>query len=94
MIEGSNEVRTDRASNMDMTPAPLKPGIYKHSKSGNFYRVHSIARHSETLESLVVYEALYPNEVARMWVRPLAMFEELVELNGAKVPRFRFVREA
>lgn len=77
-----------------MTPSPLKPGIYRHSKSGNFYRVHSIARHSETLEPLVVYEALYPNEVSRMWVRPLEMFEQMIELNGVKMPRFQFVRAA
>lgn len=79
---------------LDMTTPTLKAGIYQHSKSGNFYRVHSVARHSETLEPLVVYEALYPNEVARMWVRPLGMFEEIVELNGTKVPRFQFMRDA
>jgi hypothetical protein len=56
--------------------------------------VHSVARHSETLEPLVVYEALYPNEAARMWVRPLQMFEEMVEIEGARAPRFQFVRDA
>lgn len=69
-------------------------GIYKHSKSGNLYQVHSVVKHSETLEDLVVYECLYENLTSKMWVRPLAMFTEEVEINGEKVPRFELIDQA
>lgn len=72
----------------------IKPGIYKHSKKGNEYRVIGTAKHSETLEDLVVYEALYDNDTSKLWVRPATMWEEMVEVNGEQVPRFVFVREA
>ena len=58
----------------------METGIYKHYK-GKEYRVIGIAKHSETLEDLVVYEALYENEVSKLWVRPLSMFEEEVEVE-------------
>ena len=69
----------------------MKIGIYKHSKTGNLYRVHFIAKHSETLEDLVVYEALYKNPKSKFWARPISMFTEKIELNGKKVSRFVFV---
>lgn len=72
----------------------IKPGIYKHSKSGREYRVIDVAKHSETLEDLVVYEALYANEVSSLWVRPVSMWGEEVEINGEKLPRFVFVKES
>jgi len=68
----------------------LKLGRYQHYK-GHFYRVIGIARHGETLEELVIYEALYENPDGKLWVRPLKMFLEKVEINGKKVPRFKFV---
>ncbi len=77
----------------------IKQGIYKHSKSGNLYKVHFVAKHSETLEDMVVYEALYDNPKSRFWVRPVSMFEEIVDIEvlnplGSsevqKVPRFTF----
>lgn len=71
----------------------LKPGRYQHFK-GNFYELVGIAHHSETLEELVVYRALYVSKdfgPDSLWVRPRAMFEELVTHNGAEVPRFRYV---
>lgn len=71
----------------------LNPGIYEHSKSGKLYRVIGIAKSSETLEEFAVYEALYENKTSKLWVRPLAMFCEEVELDGKKVSRFRFLRE-
>lgn len=71
----------------------ITPGVYKHSKTGNKYRVHFIAKHSETLEDMAVYEALYNNEKSKYWVRPAKMFDEIVEINGNKVPRFVFVSE-
>ena len=71
----------------------ITPGTYKHSKTGNLYRVLGIAKHSETLEDLVVYEALYDNPKSKLWVRPLSMFEEEVEINGQKRKRFERVEE-
>ncbi len=72
----------------------MKLGIYRHSKLGNLYRVTGVAKHSETLEELVVYECLYDNPRSKLWVRPLEMFLEEVELDGKKVPRFEYIGEA
>jgi len=66
-------------------PAEPRPGRYRHYK-GNDYRVVGLARHSETLEPLVVYEALYGER--GLWVRPAAMFIETVVHDGRRVPRF------
>jgi hypothetical protein len=63
----------------------LPAGKYRHYK-GNDYQVIGLARHSETLEPLVVYRALYGE--GGMWVRTLAMFRETVEAGGVQVPRF------
>lgn len=65
----------------------IKPGKYRHYK-GKEYEVIGIARHSETLEELVMYRALYGER--DMWVRPLTMFFEEVEIDGKKMPRFRY----
>jgi hypothetical protein len=71
-------------------PAEPRPGRYRHYK-GREYRVLGIARHSETLEPLVVYQALYGER--DLWVRPAAMFvESIAGLEpGVRVPRFAFV---
>lgn len=74
-----------------MEPVTIRPGIYRHAKSGRLYRVHFVAKHSETLEDYVAYETLYDNPKARFWLRPAAMFEELVEIDGQRVPRFAYV---
>lgn len=66
----------------------MKVGIYKHYK-GNLYKVICIARHSETEEELVVYQALYGKY--EHWVRPIAMFSEAVEVDGKLVKRFTYV---
>jgi hypothetical protein len=73
-----------------LAPLPDEPrrGRYRHYKGGE-YRVIGIARHSETLEPLVVYEALYGGR--GLWVRPAAMFIETVDLHGSRVPRFSYV---
>lgn len=65
-----------------------KHKIYKHYK-GTKYELLAIANHSETLEKMVVYKALYGE--GEIWVRPLSMWNELVEVNGEQVPRFKFV---
>ena len=62
-------------------------GYYRHFK-GNYYYLESIALHSETLEPMVVYRALYDNPHGEIWVRPLAMWNELIERDGYKGPRF------
>ncbi|MBD9398091.1 MULTISPECIES: DUF1653 domain-containing protein [unclassified Pseudomonas] len=66
----------------------LQPGLYRHYK-GPEYRVLGVARHSETEEEVVVYQALYGEY--GLWVRPLAMFTSQVELDGEQVPRFALV---
>ena len=60
-------------------------GIYRHYK-GQRYRVLGTAHHSETLEPLVVYQALYGDH--GLWVRPAAMFSETIELDGEPIARF------
>ncbi len=65
----------------------LPIGLYKNYK-GNFYEVIGIAKHSETLEELVVYKATYELAGENLWVRPLTMFIETIFVNGTKVKRF------
>jgi len=68
-----------------MTKTTVTPGRYRHFKGG-LYEVLGLAKHSETLEELVVYRALYGE--GGLWVRPLAMFRGSVTLDGREVPRF------
>lgn len=68
----------------------LKPGIYRHFK-GNLYRLIGVASHSETLEPMVVYQALYGEQ--GLWVRPAAMWTETVNKDGYCGPRFTFIEE-
>lgn len=63
-------------------------GIYEHYKKMR-YKVLHVARHSETLEEMVVYQALYGEH--GIWVRPVAMFVESVDLEGNWTPRFRLI---
>lgn len=63
----------------------IKPGRYRHFK-GKEYEVIGTARHSETLEELVVYRALYGD--GGLWVRPAAMWSETVDRDGYRGPRF------
>lgn len=70
----------------------LRLGIYEHYKNPEHrYRVLDMAKHSETLEDVVVYETLYENEMSKLWVRPLKMFVGDVEVDGKQVPRFKYV---
>jgi cyclomaltodextrinase / maltogenic alpha-amylase / neopullulanase len=66
----------------------IKPGKYKHYK-GKEYEVIGVGKHSETLEDLVVYKALYGD--GQIWIRPLSMFNEEVEVNSKKIPRFQHI---
>lgn len=68
----------------------LKPGRYRHFK-GNEYRLLHVARHSETLEPMVVYQALY-GEMG-IWVRPAGMWSEQVDRDGYSGPRFTYIGE-
>ena len=67
----------------------MQKGIYEHYK-GNKYELLYIAKHSETLEQMVVYKALYGE--GEIWVRPLSMWNEQVEADGKSVPRFRLIK--
>lgn len=62
--------------------------IYQHYK-GEKYRVIGIAKHSETLEEFVVYEALYDNPVSKLWARPIKLFTDKIIVDGKEVERFR-----
>lgn len=68
----------------------MKIGKYKHYKGG-IYEVIGVAKHSEDLEEMVVYRALYGNN--DLWVRPKEMFLENVEREGKVVPRFEYLEE-
>lgn len=71
----------------------IRLGRYKHFK-GKLYEVVGIARHSETLEELVVYRALYTSpEFGKnaLWVRPKTMFLETITRDGKTMPRFSYV---
>ncbi|MBN8544300.1 MAG: DUF1653 domain-containing protein [Alphaproteobacteria bacterium] len=68
----------------------MKLGVYQHYK-GPKYRVLGVVRHSETLEDLVYYECLYDNPNGQFWVRPKAMFTEVIEHQGQSMQRFTYV---
>ena len=68
----------------------IKKGKYKHFK-GKYYEVLDVCKHSETLEEMVIYRTLYGNY--DLWVRPLKMFTEKVEVDGKLVDRFEYVDE-
>lgn len=68
----------------------LKPGKYRHFKGG-MYELLGIANHSETLEPMVVYRALYGE--GGLWVRPASMWNEIVEKPEYTGPRFIYIEE-
>lgn len=68
----------------------IRLGIYEHYK-GQHYQVLGIARHSETLEALVVYQALYGER--SLWVRPVSLFNQNILQGSQEIPRFKFVSE-
>ncbi len=70
----------------------IKLGKYKHFKGG-VYQVLGVAKHSESLETMVIYKPLYELEQGELdtWVRPIEMFFDTKELNGETVPRFTYM---
>ncbi len=70
----------------------IEKGIYKHYK-GNLYQVIGTAKHSESLEDMIIYKPLYENCIAEYWVRPAHMWHEIVTVNGLQVPRFKKVED-
>ena len=73
----------------------LKLGKYQHYK-GNLYQVISVAIHTETLEEMVVYQALYDSKEFgnnALWVRPKKMFLENIIKNGKEISRFKYIEE-
>lgn len=68
----------------------LKPGKYRHFK-GNEYEVLGVAKHSETLEPMVVYRALYGD--GGLWVRPATMWNEIIDRPDYHGPRFQYIEE-
>lgn len=68
----------------------MKRGVYRHFK-GNLYQLLDVARHSETGEKLVIYRALYGER--GLWVRPAAMWDEVIERDGQQYRRFTYVAD-
>ena len=68
----------------------IRTGKYRHYKGGE-YEVIGVARHSETLEPMVIYRALYGE--GGIWARPAAMWNDVIEKNGATVTRFTYIGE-
>ncbi len=68
----------------------FKPGRYRHYK-GNEYELLSLAKHSETLEDMVVYRAMYGEY--GVWVRPASMWNEVIERDGKHMRRFTYIGE-
>lgn len=73
-----------------MRNTELKPGKYRHFKGGE-YELLGVATHSETLEPMVIYRALYGNE--NLWVRPAAMWNEIVKKGHYCGPRFQLIED-
>ena len=73
-----------------VTMDQFKPGIYKHFK-GNLYQLIGVANHSETMEPMVIYKALYGE--GGLWVRPAYMWTEIVQKGDYTGPRFQYISE-
>lgn len=68
----------------------IKPGIYRHYK-GNIYKVLHIAKNSETLEDMIIYQDINASE--KIWARPASMWNEDILIDGKTVKRFQFIKE-
>lgn len=83
-------IQETKTSPQELVSAIKVGGIYQHYR-GDTYKVLAVSRHSEDLSWYVVYEALYDNEVSKIWHRPLAMFLEEIDVNGVRRQRFTLV---
>jgi len=88
LVEAERSIRSVTGRRADM----LRLGRYRHYK-GKEYCIIAVAKHTETHEDFVFYQALYDNEISQLWVRPLTMFMEMVGVEGKRVPRFEYVGE-
>jgi len=90
--QGSGNKNSDFSNNILLSgELPIKPGNYQHFK-GNQYEVIGFAKHSETLDDMVIYRALYGEN--GIWVRPLSMWEESVEdESGNIIKRFEYIEQ-
>lgn len=70
----------------------VSKGIYRHYKGG-LYRVIGVAKHSETLDDVVIYECMYKDPTSKTWVRPVSVWNEKLSFDGKIVKRFTFVRK-
>ena len=68
----------------------FKLGIYQHFK-GKKYQVIGVAKHSQTLEEFVIYNALYDNKLSKLWIRPKNMFCQKIEKDGKTIDRFKYL---
>ena len=73
---------------MNQDTPSIELGLYEHYK-GKQYTVIGLAKHSETLEDMVVYKAMYQPEGSNLWVRPLSLFKENVVVQNQTIPRFK-----
>ena len=99
----SLEPAPTEASTQDLPPEPgplgaplatlaqTAPGLYRHYK-GNLYQVLGTARHSEDLAAMTIYRALYGER--GLWVRPAALFADMVEVDGVVQARFQKISDA
>jgi hypothetical protein len=79
------------ASDTDLSPLPsVQLGVYRHYKGG-LYEVQGVVRHSETLQPMVLYRALYGQR--GLWVRPFDMFLETVQVADRTVSRFTWIAD-
>ena len=67
---------------------PKPQELYRHFK-GNLYQIICLAKHSETMEDLVIYKELFGE--GKVWARPASMFYQMVNIDGNLVPRFKFI---
>lgn len=98
MNEPQDNIKPTEAFNEEEAAIRLQVkigGIYRSTKNKQTYRIVAIAKHSETLEDLVIYEAhSYKNALSDVWARPIKMFLEIVERDGVRQPRFILEEES
>jgi hypothetical protein len=70
-------------------------GIYSHYKHNNLYKVIAMSKDCQSLKDMVVFEALYPNPLSRIWTRPYHEWcEEVMDHQGNKISRYKFIKDS